>query len=217
MEPFGTARTATDKAIGFDTDAALTAVSAMAFAAAGFTFAARYLSRGEESARDLQALEVRALHACGIALVPVQHVAPPFWHPSPALGEVLGREAAENAAEIGCPQGATIWVDLEGVASDCTAVDIAGFCNHWTAAVRKAAYDAGVYVGVPSGLNSSQLYRLLSVQKYWRSLSGSTPAVDVRGYQIFQSFGGTLAGIDYDKDVIKKDALGGLPVWWAPT
>jgi hypothetical protein len=216
MTPFGAARTAIDKSLGFDCDQPLTAVSAMEFAAVGFTWAGRYLSRGEETSADLEAIEVRALHTCGISVVPVQHVAVPPWEASVDLGQVLGAEAKDNAALIGCPSGVTLWLDLEGVAPSCPASAIVGFCNAWTAQVEDAGYSAGLYVGVGCGLNGSQLYRDLAVAKYWRSLSGSAPSVDVRGFQIVQTAGSILAEIGYDRDVIVKDALGGLPVWWAP-
>lgn len=216
MEPFGAARTATDRASGFDCDTALTAVTAMQFAAAGFTWAARYLSRGEEIASDLEAIEVRALHTCGISVVPVQHVAVPPWEASVDLGQVLGAEAKDNAALIGCPSGVTLWLDLEGVAPSCPASAIVGFCNAWTAAVEAGGYTSGLYVGIGCGLTSSQLYRDLAVTRYWKSLSRSAPTVDVRGFQIVQTAGSILADIGYDRDVVGKDALGDLPTWWAP-
>jgi hypothetical protein len=216
MEPFGAARTAIDKSIGFDCDIVLTAVSAMEFAAAGFTWAGRYLSRGEETSSDLEAIEVQALHTCGISVIPVQHVAVPPWEASVDLGQVLGAEAKDNAALIGCPAGVTLWLDLEGLAPSCPASAIIGFCNAWTAQVEAAGYSAGLYVGIGCGLTSSQLYRDLAVTRYWKSLSPSAPTVDVRGFQIVQSAGSILAEIGYDRDVIVKDALGDLPAVWAP-
>ena len=216
MTPFGTARTAIDKSVGFDTDTALTAVSAMEFAAAGFTFACRYLSRGEEAAADLEAIEVRAIHETGLAVVPIQHVHTAPWMASGDLGLVLGQEAAQNASDIGCPAGVALWLDLEGIASACPASSVVAFCNAWDQEVRSGGFDSGLYVGAACGLTSSQLYRDLTVSKYWRSLSRSAPVVDVRGFQVIQSFGGTLGGVSYDRNAVAKDNMGDLFEWWAP-
>lgn len=216
MNPFGLARVATDGALGFDCDTPLTAVQAMAFANAGYRWCARYLSRGEEAASDLEAVEVHAIHAVGIAVVPVQHVAVAGWYASAALGRTLGEWARQNAAQIGCPAGVTLWLDLEGVAPRCPASDIIAFCNAWTAEVQPGGHGTGLYVGASCGLTSAQLYHALSTKRYWRSLSHSTPDVDVRGYQIHQNSGGMLSGVAFDRDVITKDALGSLPVLWAP-
>lgn len=216
MEPFGTAKTATVGALGFDCDVPLSPTDVMAFANAGFTWCARYLSRGEESARDLQAVEVRAIHTVGMAVALVQHVAPAGWTASPGLGSVLGQEAAHNAAGIGCPPGVVLWLDLEGVSSSCPASAVVGFCNAWTTAAEGAGYGTGLYVGANCGLTGSQLYRDLSVRAYWRSLSRSAPVVERRGFQIVQSFGGVLNDVSYDRDVMARDALGGVPTWWAP-
>lgn len=215
MEPFGTARLATEGAVGFDCAATLHSGAIAAFAAAGFTFACRYVSRGEESSRDLQASEVAALHAHGLAVVVVQHVAVAPWTPSADLGLTLGHEAAADAVGIGCPAGVVLWADLEGVAASVKPSEILGFCNSWCSAVEAKGYESGIYVGANCGLNATELYRLLTVRRYWKSLSRAAPSVDVRGFQIIQKFGGTLAGIDYDRDTIAKDGLGSLPVWWA--
>lgn len=216
MEAFGTAKTATVGALGFDCDVVLTPVEAMAFAEAKFTWVARYLSRGSEATHDLQAVEVRAIHTVGMAVAPVQHVAPAGWTASPGLGLVLGQEAAHNAAGIGCPPTVTLWLDLEGVAPSCPASAVIGFCNAWTTAVEGAGYGSGLYVGANCGLTGSQLYRDLSVRAYWRSLSRSAPVVERRGFQIVQSFGGILAGVSYDRDVVARDALGDVPIMWGP-
>jgi hypothetical protein len=215
MDPFGTAQPAIDTAVGFDCDTPLTAVQCKAFAVARFQFAARYLSRGEEVSTDLQRAEVEAIHQAGLALVPVQHVAVAPWMPSAGLGSVLGKEAAADAEFIGCPTGVVLWLDLEGVVLGAPAAEVIAFCNNWDAEVRSAGYISGVYVGASSGLSASQLYRDLRTSHYWRSLSGSAPDVDVRGFQVNQSFGGTLAGVEYDRDVVYRDRLGDLPVWWA--
>ena len=215
MDPFGTAQTATAGALGFDCDVPLTSPEIMSFAAAGFTWAARYLSRGEEASHDLQAVEVHALHTSGLSVVSVQHVAAPGWVASVALGHTLGREAASNASQIGCPLGVTLWLDLEGVTPGFK--EIVGFCNAWSAEVTAGGFSDGLYVGANCGLNSSQLYRMLTVSRYWRSLSRTAPSVDVRGFQIVQSLGAMIDDVQYDKDYIKKDNLNGLPIWWAPS
>lgn len=217
MEPFGTVRLATEGAVGFDCAATLHSGAIAAFAAAGFTFACRYISRGEETAADLQASEVAALHAHGLAVVVVQHVARPPWTPTTDLGLTLGHEAAADAAGIGCPVDVVLWLDLEGVGPGVKAPSTISFCNAWSDQVAAGGYGAGVYVGAACGLTSAQLYHDLKMTHYWRSLSKSSPLVDVRGFSLVQSFGSVLSGVAYDRDIVVKDKQGDLFTWWSFT
>lgn len=47
---------------------------------------------------------------------------------------------------------------------------------------------------------------------YWKSLS-DVPAPSVRGYQMFQTAGPTIAGVATDLDTVQKDNLDGLPIY----
>ena len=82
---------ATRGAQGFDSDTALTRVTASELAASGFQFAVRYLSRSQPQNRgDLSADEVQVILGAGLALMGVQHVSRPGWAPRQALGRDRG-------------------------------------------------------------------------------------------------------------------------------
>jgi hypothetical protein len=72
--------------------------------------------------------------------MPVQHVAPEGWVPEPALGEMYGKAAAANCRGVGLPEGVTVWLDLEGVATGVPASEVIAYCNAWCGEVVAAAY-----------------------------------------------------------------------------
>jgi Domain of unknown function (DUF1906) len=211
----GSVGTAPPGAIFFDSDSALSDAAAAAFAARQFAGPARYLSLQDgQKPGDLSAAEAGIIHRAGMAIVPVQHVMRPGWNPTPALGTLYGTRAAANAASIGVPPGVTIWLDMEGC-------DIPGdgmfvrYCNSWASPVRALGYEPGIYVGYGCGMSSFDLYYHLTFKRYWRSGSHSVPNVDVRGYTIQQTIGGeTLAGVEFDRDVVSADAMGETFTWW---
>ena len=62
--------------------------------------------------RDLSEAEANVILSAGLALMPVQHVAPQNWSPSQALGIRNGKNAAKHARQIGFPEGVNVWLDL---------------------------------------------------------------------------------------------------------
>jgi hypothetical protein len=150
----------------------------------------------------------------------VQHGHSPGWHPTGAQGDQDGLSAVRHAELLGLPQGAQLWLDLEAIAP--TPADrIVAHCNAWHDQVVMAGYRSGLYVGVPCGLNDRQLYEALRTTSYWRSLSGSTPKVDVRGYCLRQSATTPVHGIALDRNIAAMDNLGGsawvlAPEGWTP-
>ncbi len=205
---------------GFDTNTILSAATALQFKQGGYDFCVRYLSRGtSQGSNDLSNAEALNILNAGLALMAVQHVAanyPPGWTPNAALGTTYGANAANNARSVGLPAGINIWCDLEGVVPTTPAADIIAYCQAWYTAVNNAGYVPGLYVGVPCGLTSSQLYNNLSFSHYWHSLSGSTPDVAVRGYQMVQSMWQTVNGVSIDPDVTQTDKKGGNVIWLQP-
>lgn len=186
--------------------------------AAGFTFAIRYLSRGTpEEEGDLDAQEVSDILGAGLALMAVQHVQNAGWVPSQELGAQYGQAAATNAQAAGLAPGVTLWLDLEGVASDTPADTIGQYCNAWFQAVSAGGYRPGLYVGADCGLTGDQL-GALQCDGFWRS--GSTvPEVEPAGYCLVQTIddGFAVDGVAYDRDVVQADNGGGTPVWMVPT
>lgn len=204
-------------ATGFDTDTKLTASSASAFAAAGFRFAIRYLTRdAPEADTDLTRSEALDILDAGLALMAVQHVAPSGWVPGASLGAEYGAYAAANARSVGLPYGVSVWLDLEGVAEGTPTIDVIAYCNAWYDPVAAAGYVPGLYVGANSGLDGFQLFAGSRFERYWQSGS-DVPEVAMRGYCLVQSIdGATIDGVAYDSDVVQADKFKDLPFWLAP-
>lgn len=205
---------------GFDTDTTLSADSARAFAAAGFQFAVRYLTRDATQANgDLSTAEAEDILQAGLALMAVQHVAPAGWAPTATLGRRNGLYAAINARRVGLPPGVTVWLDLEGVAAGTSADDISEYCDSWFDVVSSVGYVPGLYVGANSGLTGQQL-AATKMRYFWRSAS-TVPDIPGRGYCMVQTAIEKTGpgGIAYDPDGVQADQAGQTPFWLtrAPT
>lgn len=200
---------------GFDCDVKLTAESASAFAAAGFRFAIRYLTRDDpESESDLTTEEALDILVAGLALMAVQHVAPAGWVPSAELGTEYGSWAAANAMQVGLPPGVSLWLDLEGIAAGTPGDEVVAYCNAWYASVAAAGYVPGLYVGSGDILDRQGLAET-HFELFWQS-GGDVP-VPPRGYCLVQSIdGASLDGVAYDSDRVQADAAGNPPFWLAP-
>jgi hypothetical protein len=200
---------------GFDTDTPLTATACAGLAAAGMTFAIRYVgfSQQHSTGGDLTVAEVNAILSSGMALMVVQHARFAGWQPSAALGAADGAVAAQHAASLGVGRGTCIWCDLEGISG--SAEDTIVHANAWTDAVIAGGYDPGVYVGSGVPLSSMQWYKSLKVRRYWKALNDPTD-VAIRGFQMVQSAGGQVAGVNIDRNLIQADQKGDVPRWFAP-
>lgn len=200
---------------GIDANTPITKAKAAALKQAGFAFAVRYLSRkATPPAGDLSKVEVSAILDAGLALMAVQHVAPPGWTPSPALGTDYGANAAAHAKAAGLPSGTAVFLDLEEVGAKATPADIIAYCNNWHGEVQAAGYAPGLYVGANCGLSGDQLYRRLKVKYYWKSGS-KVPAIPQRGYSMVQTIlpNDVVAGIAIDRNLVTPDAFGMTPPW----
>lgn len=199
---------------GFDTNTRLTATTAKALSDAGFTFAVRYLSRkATPSSKDLTAEELEIILDAGLAVMAVQHVAPSGWTPSEALGVEYGGNAAMHARAIALPDGASVWLDLEGIAAGTSADATIAYCNAWFKEVESAGYTTGVYVGANSILSADELYLRLKTKHYWKSGS-NVPAIPHRGYCMVQHIiaGDQVGGVEIDRNVTFVDAFGSSPM-----
>jgi hypothetical protein len=147
-----------------------------------------------------------------MGLCVVQHPLAEGWHPTRALGQQFGAAAAKLSGAAGLLSGASVILDLEGVARDTATQDTIDYCNAWHAEVSAVGYVSGVYVGANPGLTADQLFFDLRVQSYWRggsSESAGVPAdIPHRGYQMRQRITGAGAG-EFDTDVIAADNFGG--------
>jgi len=203
---------------GFDANTPISRDAAAQFHAKGYQFCLRYVGRVQMAPHDLTTAEANDILDAGLALMPVQHVLNPGWHPTGDLGAQYGANAARFAQEIGFPPGVNVWCDLECVADAATSSDVIAYCNAWYAGVAAAGYVPGLYVGYQPGLTGQQLYASLKFQHYWGAYNvDGVSEPRPRGWQIKQSVGsGTIAGIgteSYDADVTQTDGKGGTALW----
>ena len=195
---------------GFDLNRPLSLQEARQFAAKGYRFCVRYLTRSDDQEQrgDLTNQEANDILEAGLALMAVQHVAKAPWVPSAELGTQYGNNAVANARQVGLPSGVNVWLDLEGVASATIADVVVDYCNAWFAIVGGAGYATGIYVGANAILSGDDLYWRLRTKHYWKS--GSTvPDIPIRGYQMIQR----IVNNDIDRNVTRTDAFGDAVQW----
>ena len=213
-----TAQVAVAGARGFDCNTPVSRANALRFLEHGYKFAIRYVGRVRALSYDLTPREVSAITTAGLGFMIVQHVqrdGPPWWRPTDEKGKQYGASAAAQAHTCGYPPGATVWLDLEGIAPSTDSEQIIRYANLWHEAVAAAAYLPGVYIGYGARLSAQQLYDGLRFTRYWAAFNLNVdeyPAV--RGVCMRQLRARPPAGVRFqiDADVVQEDALGGLPV-----
>lgn len=212
-----------DGSKGFDANSKIGPKTAKKFYEAGYRFAVRYVRRTTVHEYDISTGECAAILDGGLGLMLVQHVAAEGWVPSGPVGTKYGTTAAEEAAKVGYPLGATLWCDLEGVKPGTPAQQVIEYCNNWWAEVGKVGYTPGLYVGFGVILNATQLYRNLQFTGYWGAYNVNDDQVPiVRGWQLKQYAarkedlipGFTNQNLDVDR--IKVDGRGGTPLLVLP-
>ena len=208
---------------GFDCNTKFTAITASQLATE-YTFCLRYLSRhATEPHYDLDAAEVDLIMDAGLALMPVQHVAPDQhgkgsgWNPSQALGATYGERAAKHARDAGILPGTNVWLDLENVHLPVSPQLVAAYCTAWYKEVAAAGFIPGIYIGFNCGLNSSQLFYSLPFKHYWAA-SASSRFIKVykRGYQMIQNrhdFKDPASGVMIDSNITQNDNFGDSVIW----
>jgi len=207
---------------GFDTNN-ITTTLAQSFAKAGYEFAVRYIRRDQARPNDLSASEISALHNAGLAVMPVQHVeSEDCWRPTDDKGRQYGLNAVDACRRLNIPTGVSVWLDLEGVATDVDAEQVVRYCNTWFDVVAGAGFSPGLYVGWQAGLTPQQLHMRLRFTRYWASYNlnlDQYPAV--RGVCMRQRAAAPVnvpkgVAFEIDTDTVQQDAFGGLPLMWAP-
>lgn len=199
------------ESLGFDCAAKLTDERVKKAYEAGYRFVVRYVGLGPNPhPGDLDRKELDLILDAGLALMVVQHVRYPGWHPNKSLGRQDGATAALFARMAGYADGAQLWLDAEGMASKTTLQDAVDYVEAWTAVV-KSTHAPGIYVGYGTPFTAADLWRL-TVDRYWSDYGPRK--VEKRGFCIKQMIGNLPAfGIRIDPDWLKPDDLGGLPKW----
>lgn len=192
---------------GIDCVTTLDAAACARLKAAGAEFCIRYV-------KDLRAMELEAILSSGLALMFVSHVRYPGWRPSSGMGHIDGMNLIFAMKALAIPTGATLWIDVEGVASDVPAQDVLDYTNMCGDMIVKGGYEPGLYNGFGTNLNGQQLYHGLKLGLYWKAYNAQwTPAV--RGYCLLQEIPPDVmfAGVRVDHDVVQLDDLGDVPSW----
>ena len=171
--------------LGVDCVTVITAGSAAALAAAGILFCVRYLG-------SLSPDELETILASGMCVSPVTYA--DRFDPGETLAEL---------SALGVPQGVTVWLDVESIATDPT-----DRINAWADALTAAGYQPGLYVGANIGppdtpLLAEALYKL-RVVRYYRGMSNvPTPRC---GFCLVQLYPTTnVGGVPVDIDVTQHD------------
>lgn len=205
-----------DGARGFDCNVALSGAQALAAVEHGYSFVVRYVRRAQRNAHDLTLDERDRILAAGLGLVVVQHVeSESSWLPSLAKGQEYGAVAADEAASLNLPIGATIACDLEGVAVDTPSAAVIEYGKAWWGMVHGGGFQPCLYVGWRCGLTPSELYHALPFTRYWGALNLNTDEFPVvRGLAMKQHeerSGDRPSGVDFaiDTDTATADAKGG--------
>lgn len=214
-----------DGARGFDANQRITPLQARDAVNKGYSFAMRYVRRGQSNDHDLTVGEIAGCLQAHLGVGVVQHVAPEGWIPFANLGAAYGAVAAEEARALGIPRGVdvNVWCDLEGVKHGVPAADVIAFCNAWHQRVGEAGYHPGLYVGDSCGLTATQLYRNLRFDRFWRAYNLNADQVPaVRGVCMRQKVAMLedlvvgLTNQTMDVDIVLADRLGGTPTFMLP-
>lgn len=208
-----------DGALGFDTNSVVSAASAALFAGHGYSFACRYIRRSAVHEYDLTMREIAVLHACMIAVIPVQHVESELsWEPTATKGHLNGHVAVSELRRLQLPERTLVFCDLEGT----TGGDPIAYVRAWEDEVLSADFVPGVYVGWHCGISRTDLYKRLKSQHYWGAGNLNTDeAPAVRGLQLKQHWPRREDAIphvtiNFNTDTVTTDALGDRPTALLP-
>lgn len=205
-----------DGSKGFDANSPVSVDSARRLVAADYRFALRYVRRDPRASNDLNQSELATLLSAGLAVGIVQHFGPhEGWTPSDDLGKRYGMNAVDACRELGIPDGATVWLDLESVDAAVDIETIIRYCNRWHDVVAMGGLLPGIYVGYGARLTPDQLYRRLKFTRYFGAYNLNSDQVPaVRGLCMKQHEakpGDRPDGVRFpiDVDVAIADTLGG--------
>ncbi len=181
---------------GCDTLASLVSPDFVRLRASGISWRAGYIDR-------VTPAELAAQLGAGILFSPVTF----------AL-EVDPLHTISRLGQLGIPDGASVWLDIEGTQLD--PVTLTTKINTWARAVQRAGFEAGIYVGAGTPLTEDQLWAL-AVTRYWHSVS-DVPKVARRGYCMRQIRPNDVIvdGVDVDIDIVEPDYKGDLPMFVGP-
>lgn len=127
----------------------------------------------------------------------------------------------KQLSALGIPKGATVFLDLEGMAAwKADPLVLIQKIEAWAATVTTAGYLAGLYAGVPQPLTSEELFKLKGITRYWK---GQGRQVDRFGKlsepsgcgwcmtQMFPSYNMGCPAVWVDGNMVGQDYKGRVP------
>lgn len=151
-----------------------------------------------------------AVLGAGLAFIPVTFAGEYNDGPNDELEQLKG---------LGIPVGATVFLDLEGLAAfKSDPVGLATKIDAWATALLGSGYVPGLYVGVPQPFTSQELYTL-KVQRYWRGQGSirdrndalAEPACGWCMTQMWPSH--SRGGVWTDSNMVGQDYKARVPSW----
>ncbi len=146
----------------------------------------------------------------GLAYIPVTLAGEYNDGPADELGQL---------AALGIPRGATVFLDMEGMAAfKADPPTLIAKVNAWADGIAAAGFIPGLYVGVPQPLTSEELYAL-RVSRYWRGQGSirdrhSALAEPTCGWCMTQAYPSvTWGGVLVDVNMVSQDYRARVPSW----
>lgn len=194
---------------GFDASCKLTGIAEKCVATPlpngqriGFVF--RYVSLSSPYYKvDIDTVERDEILSTGATLLLVQHVRLPSWIATAALGAQQGNVAGEHAKSIGYPDGAMLFVDLEGVGDVGGPVD--EYITSWAYSVQAYNLIPCLYQGYACGIDPLTLSQHTEYGGFWSDFGPRTNPV---GFMCKQHPQVSHCGIGVDPDECFADSLG---------
>ena len=186
----------------------------------------RYVSLHRPNfAWDISREELKIITGEGLGCWLVQHVrygvgskeSPLGWTPSGQLGGFDGALARRHANLVEYPDGAHLFLDLEGVNPSTTHASVADHCAQWALSLTAAAglaatYLPGLYDGYSPVLAPEEMWSLPDFRIYWSDFGNRV--MPHRGFALKQiKENVTIGGVLCDVNQIAPDSLGGQLVW----
>lgn len=209
--------------LAFDCAAAVDAKQAKKLYAAAYRTAIRYVDRVQADPDNddrwpynLTRSELAVLLKAGFDVSLVQYYSTAYESTRKgaridrAYGERMGAVAAYNAAQLGAPEGVTIWVDAEHWPKLRSLKHARDYLIAWAQAVLTRGYEPGIYVGPNLGnervgwLTGGDLYGLPHYRAYWRG-ANACPQLPRRGWTMAQMVPVDVFGLQVDQDWIGLD------------
>lgn len=206
---------------GVDAFDSISASAAKAMVNDGYHFAARYIRHaGESHINHITVDEAHHILHAGLALSLVQIGR--SWSdtlPTAELGTKDATFAVNEAAALGYPAGAIVFLDIEGIENpSVTSQHVIDYATAWHETLKNH-FVPGYYVGPNGRLNADELGSL-PFTHFWKS-GTDVPSPTGRGYQITQhryqdAQENEVSGVGIDYDVTQHDEQGDTIPWVAP-